>query len=107
MPVQKLNFSCIYYADDNHQQVPLDIATFPINKTTLFLEWENPPIYNNITFTVVISVDEDFQEPTELRESFLLLNLAGKECQPFQVNISMPGNCNDAIVTGSLLIGKQ
>ena len=36
-----------------------------------------------------------------------MLDLEGQECQPFQISISMPGNCEDFIVEGSLLRGEH
>lgn len=84
------------------------VTVLPINKTTLLLEWEDPSIYGNAVhvYKVALSLDAGYQEMMELKESSVELNLEGKECIPFQVNISMPGNCDDVIVMGSLLIGK-
>ena len=78
----------------------------PVDKTSLLLKWEQLPILNSITYTVVISTGEE-HEIVELTESSLLLDLEGKECQPFQVTISMPGFCANVTVTGSLLVGKN
>ena len=36
-----------------------------------------------------------------------MIDLKGTECEPFQISISMPGNCEDFIVEGSLLVGKN
>ena len=72
------------------------------------LEWEDPSIYEYIehVYKVGLSLEKDYQEVMELNEPSVELNLDGKECMPFQVNISMPGNCDDVIVVGSLLISK-
>ena len=72
------------------------------------MEWEDPSIYDYIVhvYDVVLSLDNDYQEVMELNEPSVELYLDGKECLPFQVNISMPGSCDDVIVVGSLLISK-
>jgi hypothetical protein len=90
--------------DEQHGKVPLNVTLTPLNKTTLLVEWEDLPIYENITYEFALSIGQDYQETVEVTGALLLLNLEDQECQPFQVNISMPGNCDDVVITGSLLI---
>ena len=96
----------IVFIDEQHGKVPLNVTLTPLNKTTLLVEWEDLPIYENITYEFALSIGQDYQETVEVTGSSLLLNLEDQECQPFQVNISMPGNCDDVVITGSLLIGE-
>ena len=86
--------------------MPLNVTAIPVSKTSLLLEWGDPliPIYFNYTVTVTLGQEEgviyDIFQPA------LLLNLEGLECEPFEVTISMPGNCEAITVEGSLLVGK-
>ena len=98
--------SLLILADEEYRKAPLHVTLTPLNKTTPLLEWNNPNIYDNNTYEVVLSIDQNYQETVELHVigSSVLLNLEGQECQPFQVNISIPDN--NVIITGSLLIGN-
>ena len=49
--------------------------------------------------------DEFVEEPENSLS--LELDLEGYECQDFQISITVPGNCEDAIISGSLLLGKN
>ena len=98
--------TCVLHIDREHREVPLNVTITPQNKTTLLVEWVNPPIYDNITYEFVLSVGQNYQETVEVMGSSVEINLEEQECQPFQINISMPGNCDDVVVMGSLLIGE-
>ena len=95
------------YLDEEHGQVPLDVTIAPLNKTTLLVEWDNIPNYVNMRYEFALSIGQDYQETLEVTGSSLVLDLEEQECQPFQIKISMPGNCDDLVMTGSLLIGER
>ena len=103
----------ILHADELHRQVPLQLPITPIivNQTTLRLEWEEPPILminDNITlrYQIMESIGQNYQQLLETEETSVELNFDGQECQPFLVNISMPGNCDSVTVMGMTLIGE-
>ena len=50
--------------------------------------------------------NDEFVEESENSLS-LELDLEGYECQDFQINITVPENCEDATISGSLLLGKN
>ena len=93
----------IAYADENEPEVPLDVYISIMTKTSLLIDWDAPPVLgSDIEFEALLNGKE-----LEVTGTSLLLDLEGQECQPFKVSISMPGNCEDFIVEGSLLRGEH
>ena len=88
-------------------QLPLiNVTVDPLDKYSLLLQWDDLFVTGNTTYTVVLTVGQD-QKTMNTSEPSVLLELEGSECQPFNVSISLPGNCRPATVTGTFLVGES
>ena len=86
--------------------MPLNVTAIPVSKTSLLLEWGDPLIPISFDYTVTLTLGQEEGVIYDISQPSLLLNLEGLECEPFEVTISMPGNCEAITVEGSLLVGK-
>lgn len=86
--------------------VPLTITATPYSKTSLLLEWNDPFLYGNTTYTVVVRFGDGEVMTMETSDAAAVMEFEGKECQSFQANVSMPGNCYPSILTGTVFVGK-
>ena len=86
--------------------MPLLLTATPLTETSLLLDWDDPFIFGNTSYEVVLTVGEDKVMLTTTVSS-VELELEGNECQPFQVAVSMPGTCTPATLNGSLLLGEK
>ena len=86
-----------------------------MNRTSLNLVWDfETPINEDVlySYTVILDVPSEkklekmFVEINATESSTVVLDLSGLECEEFQVNISLPGNCEPATIIGSLLTSK-
>ena len=88
-------------------QLPLiNVTVDPLDKYSLLLQWDDLFVTGNTTYTVVLTVGQD-QKTMNTSEPSVLLELKGSECQPFNVSISLPGNCRPATFTGTFLVGES
>ena len=97
----------VYPADSSGSQAPLDLEVRPLTKTSLLLDWTDPFMIGNTTFTVSVTVGLQQVMEEMLMETSVAVGLEGSECQPFHVSVSVPGNCPPATFNGSFLVGEQ
>ena len=85
--------------------LPLSITAAKHTKSSLFVEWIDPFNVTYGSYEVVLTVGNETRAWIE-NTPFLELDLEGRECQPFNISISVPGNCDPDTLTGSLLVGE-
>ena len=90
----------------------------PLSWTSLSLTWL-PPIcccchsyeYVDYTYIVILTRDNDITEivVTHIGNDTVEMELGmeGYECQEFIIEISLPGNCQPAKISGKFLLGKD
>jgi len=98
------------HLDPQSPEPPLYPILLPDSRTTLFLGWQNLASKSNVDYNyeVVLTIEENNEvfNMEGANQNFLTLDLKGYECQNFEISISVPGNCESAVISGSLLIGK-
>ena len=109
---------CFSFRADSQNPV-LPIITPSLQKgtgDTLVLMWRNPistfrevdEVYYN--YTIVVNVTNGYQltrsldVESHIRVTHMSINLTGHECKHVEIRVSLPGNCEDKIISGSLLI---
>ena len=118
--VTSIHASSVSLGTDEHSPT---LPIFPTlqkgNNQTLNLVWENPStsfedsndVYYNYTIKMnvadgyQITLSHDVEAHNTL--SVVSLELWGHECKQVNISISLPGNCEDKKISGSLLISKQ
>lgn len=104
-------------ADQDNSMLPISPTLQKGNNTTLNLSWENPnttfkdehDVYYNYTvrvnvsdgYTTTLSVDIEAHTP---KTTLVLPDLTGLQCKQVDIGISLPGNCAERKISGSLLI---
>ena len=99
-------FSNVYTVSSDSQLPLINVTVDPLDKYSLLLQWDDLFVTGNTTYTVVLTVGQD-QKTMNTSEPSVLLELEGSECQPFNVSISLPGNCRPATFTGTFLVGES
>ena len=96
--------------DPQSPEPPLYPTLLPDNRTTLSLGWRDLASDSLVDYNyeVVLTIEENHEvfNMEGMNQTFLTLDLKGYECQDFEISISVPGNCESAVISGSLLIGK-
>ena len=102
--------------EPSNPELPVYPALVPLNRKSLNLAWEfETPMNEDVlyNYTVILSVPSEnklekmFVEINATESPTVVLDLSGLECEEFQVNISLPGNCDPATIIGSLLTSKK
>ena len=106
------------YADESEPEQQFFQMLTPLNWTSLSLIWL-PPIccccyfyeYVDYTYTVTLTRDSDVIETVVTHTGNdtveMELEMEGYECQEFIIEISLPGNCQPAMISGKFLLGKH
>ena len=104
-----LNSIVFLHLDPQSPEPPLYPTLLPDNRTTLFLGWRDLASNSLVDYNyeVVLTIEENNEvfNMEGMNQTFLTLDLKGYECQDFEISISVPGNCESAVISGSLLIG--
>ena len=116
-----INSMCVYcflfavcVTDEPEAEQPLFPELLPLTWTSLLLQWTLPDCpscfainFVDFKYTVRLTTESGASSVETAFNNSMELMLEGYECDVITVEVSLPGNCQPATVSGALLLGME